>query len=66
MVKIVFLIVGSIVAAANCRADPVLDNERVTVWDTTDSLPAAQHDFVAISFSHLGTAVFGRKGDDAK
>jgi hypothetical protein len=26
----------------------VIDNERVTVWDTTGELPAAAHDFVAI------------------
>jgi hypothetical protein len=43
-------------------ADPVIDNERVIVWDTTSALPPAQHDFVAVSLSRKGTAVFGRKG----
>ena len=46
-------------------AEPVLDNERVTVWDTTSALPPAQHDFVAVSLSQKGTAVFGHKGDIA-
>jgi hypothetical protein len=44
-------------------AEPVIDNERITVWDATRALPPAQHDFVAIPFSRKGTAVFGRKGD---
>ena len=29
-------------------ADPVIDNERVTVWDTNAALPPAQHDFIAV------------------
>ncbi|MGZ5872584.1 MAG: hypothetical protein ACXWKP_10780 [Bradyrhizobium sp.] len=41
----------------------VIDNERVTVWDTTSSLPPAAHDFVAITLSQPGNAVFGRAGD---
>ncbi len=27
---------------------PIIDNERVTVWDTTTPLPPAAHDFVAV------------------
>jgi hypothetical protein len=46
-------------------AEPVLDNERVTAWDTTTPLPPAQHDFIAVSLSHPGTATFGRKGEVA-
>lgn len=42
---------------------PLIDNERVTVWDTTSPLPPAQHDFVAVSLSKKGTAVLGHKGD---
>jgi hypothetical protein len=41
----------------------VIDNERVTVWDSTGSLPAAAHDFVAISLAQPGDAVFGHAGD---
>jgi hypothetical protein len=44
-------------------AEPVIDNERLTVWDTTSALPPARHDFVAVSLSHKGTAVFGHAGD---
>jgi hypothetical protein len=28
---------------------PIIDNERVTVWDTTKLLPSADNDFVAVS-----------------
>jgi hypothetical protein len=52
-------------AATSFAAEPVLDNERVTVWDTTSPLPPSQHDFVAVSLSHNGTAVFGFKGQVA-
>jgi hypothetical protein len=32
--------------AAALAVRSVIDNERVTVWDTTGELPAAAHDFV--------------------
>jgi hypothetical protein len=49
--------------AALCHgAEPLMDNERVTVWDTTSALPPAQHDFVAVSLSQEGTARFGHRG----
>jgi hypothetical protein len=44
-------------------AQPIIDNERVTVWDVTNKLPPAEHDFVAVSLTRKGTAVFGHKGD---
>ncbi len=50
-------------AASSHGAEPVIDNERVTAWDTTDALPPAQHDFVAVSLAKTGTAVFGHRGD---
>jgi hypothetical protein len=53
------------IATLSHGAEPVLDNERVTVWDTTTALPPAQHDFVAVSLSHKGRAVFGHMGDIA-
>src|ERR1700733_1552107 len=42
---------------------PIIDNERVTVWDTTSTLPPAKHDFIAVSLSKKGTAVLGHTGD---
>jgi hypothetical protein len=48
-------------AALAVRA--VIDNERVTVWDTTGSLPPAAHDFVAITLAQPGNAVFGHAGE---
>ena len=40
---------------------PIIDNERVAVFDTTAALPAAEHDFVTVSLAHKGTATLGRK-----
>jgi hypothetical protein len=42
---------------------PIIDNERVTVWVTTSTLPPAKHDFIAVSLSRKGTAILGHKGD---
>jgi hypothetical protein len=50
-------------AAAGETAQPIIDNERVTVWDTSSPLPPAEHDFVAVSLTNKGTAVFGHKGE---
>jgi hypothetical protein len=49
-------------AALSRGAEPLIDNDRVSVWDTTSPLPPAQHDFVAVSLTQKGTAVFGRRG----
>ncbi len=49
--------------AAALAVRSVIDNERVTVWDTTGELPAAAHDFVAVSLAQPGNAVFGHAGD---
>jgi hypothetical protein len=51
---------GSVLAQ---ELKPIIDNERVTVWDTTKRLPPAAHDFVAVSLSRKGTAIFGHKGN---
>jgi hypothetical protein len=51
------------VASLSFAAQPIIDNERVAVWDTTSPLPPAEHDFVAVSLTKKGTAVFGHKGD---
>jgi hypothetical protein len=52
-------------AALSWSAEPVIDNDRVTVWDTTEALPPAQHDFVQVSLSRKGTAHFGHRGSAA-
>jgi hypothetical protein len=58
-----FIVVMGLTAAYG--AEPSLDNERVTVWDTMSALPPAQLDFVAVSLTDQGTANFGHKGDIA-
>ena len=63
MPKIILAILVLSFAVLSHAAEPLLDNERVTVWDTTKALPAAQHDFVAVSLAHLGTARYGHQGD---
>jgi hypothetical protein len=63
MLKIVPGIVALSFAALSYGAEPIIDNERVTVWDTTEVMPPAQHDFVAVSLSRKGNARFGHKGD---
>jgi hypothetical protein len=65
VLKAAYFVAALCVATASYGAEPVLDNERVTVWDTTSSLPPAQHDFVAVSLSRKGTAVLGHPGDVA-
>jgi hypothetical protein len=62
MLRIAFALLALSVAASSWSAEPVLDNDRVTVWDTMQPLPPAQHDFVAVSLSHKGTAHFGHAG----
>ena len=43
---------------------PVIDNERVKIWDTSESMAAMADDFVAIDFAK-GTAVYGHAGETA-
>ncbi len=50
-------------AAPLFAAQPIIDNDRVTVWDVTSPLPPAERDFVAVSLTKKGTAVLGHKGD---
>src|SRR5271156_4282130 len=64
MYKAVFCVFALSVAIVSYAAEPVLDNERVTVWDTTGAMSPA-HDFVAVSLSHIGSAILGRKGEVA-
>jgi hypothetical protein len=65
MFKAILFVFALGAGTASYSAEPVLDNERVTVWDATSSLAPAQHDFVAVSLSHRGTAIFGHRGEIA-
>lgn len=65
MFKVGLCILALGIATTSYGAEPVLDNDRLTVWDTSGSLPPAQHDFVAVSLSHTGIVIFGKKGEVA-
>jgi hypothetical protein len=56
---LLLVVFGDLVHAQDLK--PLIDNERVTVWDTVNALPPAENDFVAVSFK--GTAIFGHRGD---
>jgi len=53
------------IAVCARAAQPVIDNERVTVREISDTIPAVQHDFVAVPLSRPGTASAGRMGSAA-
>lgn len=54
----------SVAARAGAEQNaPIIDNERVIVWDTAKPLAASPYDFVTVSLAHGGTASFGHKGD---
>jgi len=65
MLKAALIVLCTTYAASSQGAEPVIDNERVVVWDATGAMPPAAHDFVAVSLSRPGTAVFGHKGEIA-
>ncbi len=65
MLRIALCVLALSFAAVSHAAAPVIDNERVTVWDTMSALPPAQHDFVAVSFAKMAKPFFGHKGDIA-
>src|SRR6202166_645690 len=50
-------------AALASGAEPIVDNEHVTIWDTAVALPPSLHDFVEVSLLRKGTASFGHRGD---
>jgi hypothetical protein len=62
MLRVAFAVLALSVAALSWGAEPVIDNDRVAVWDTMQALPPAHHDFVAVSLSRKGTAHFGHEG----
>ena len=69
MLKTALFALTLCVAAAAESTQPIVDNDRVTVWDVTwtkgqpNPLPRMQHDFVAVSLTNRGTAVFKHKGE---
>ena len=63
MNKLLLCTLGLSLTAMAHGAAPILDNERVTVWDSTAALAPATHDFVQVSLSRKGTASFGHRGD---
>jgi hypothetical protein len=64
MIALVALLGAQALPAFAAEPSPVIDNERVTVWDTTESKAAMPDDFVAITFAK-GTAVYGHAGEAA-
>jgi hypothetical protein len=62
MNKLLLCTLGLSLTAMAHGAAPILDNERVTVWDSTAALAPATHDFVQVSLSRKGTASFGHRG----
>jgi hypothetical protein len=63
MLKVLLAATALMVGVEAHAIDPVIDNERVTVWDTTVPLPPARHEFVAVSLTRKGTAVVGHAGE---
>jgi hypothetical protein len=55
------IVLALVIPARAQDFQPIIDNERVTVWDTMNALPPAKDDFVAVSLE--GTVAFGHKGD---
>ena len=63
MNKLLLVTLGLGFSALSSGAEPVLENEHVTVWDSTAPLAPALHDFVEVPLSRKGTASFGHRGD---
>ena len=62
MMKAALCLLSMSFAASTQGGEPLIDNEHVTVWETAGALPPLAHDYVAVSLSRKGTAVFGRRG----
>ena len=64
MFPILFLCSMLFQSGSQATAKPAIDNDRVTVWDVSDSVTALPFDAVVISFS--GSATFVPKGNSPK
>jgi hypothetical protein len=62
MLRIFACLLAMSFAGASYGAAAIIDNDRVTVWDSTTALPPAGHDFVAVPLSHAGVARWGHQG----
>jgi hypothetical protein len=62
VLRLCIYLLASSFAAVSYGAAPLIDNERVTVWDATSALPPAEHDFVAVPLSREGTVLSGHQG----
>jgi hypothetical protein len=65
MPRVALLLFALSFAALSRAAEPapVLDNDRLSVFDTSQTLPPPQHDFVAVPLAHPGSARFGHRGE---
>jgi hypothetical protein len=61
--KPTLLALAVLFAGSASGAEPVIDNEHVTVWDTSVPLPPAAHEFIVVPLAAPGTAHFGNPGD---
>jgi hypothetical protein len=61
------LLALSLSAASNVGVaqdiQPIIDNERVTIFDAAGTLPRADYDFIAVPLARKGSAEFHHKGD---
>jgi hypothetical protein len=64
MVRILLFCAMLFQAASQTAVKPVIENDRVAVWDVRDSMPARPFDAVVVSFS--GGAEFVAKGATPK
>jgi hypothetical protein len=64
MAKKLALLALTIWLAAPAWGDvPVIDNERVTVWQATAPSSASASDFLAVTLSGAGSVAFGHRGE---
>jgi hypothetical protein len=62
MLRASLCLLASSFATVSYGGAPMIDNDRVTVWDTTSALPPAEYDFVAVPLSPKGAPLFGHRG----
>lgn len=65
MPRVAFALLALSFAVLSCAAEPVpvLDNDRLSVFDSMQALPPAQHDFVVVSLTLPGSAYFGHRSE---
>ncbi len=63
MVQSLAAAMASLLVSSALCAEPLIDNERVTVWETTGPGAPAVHDFVGVPLARPGTATWGQRGE---